>query len=297
MLPFNLATITIRLSGFAFTQQFARPIVAVGVSMLVLSGCTEAPMTRGGSLSSYKSMTPSDGVLTKSFVRISKDKVLAARTLRIVPTAFAKAASPTLSTAQRILVGNAVDRSVCLGLSDRFQIVLPNEPADLTVRAIVTHAAATDEIVAGASKIASVIPAVLSLGVPVPIPRIPIGLGSLTIEAEAMDNTNAQQAAMIWARGADSITTSPKISKVADAYTLATSFGADFSHLLVTGNSPFGKLPYAPPLEKIASAFEGKVTTACERFGRDPGIQGMVADVIGLPPEWSDDGATPANKP
>ena len=35
-----------------------------------------APMTRGGSLSSYDSLTPSDGVLAKSLVRVSKDEVL-----------------------------------------------------------------------------------------------------------------------------------------------------------------------------------------------------------------------------
>ncbi|MET4484007.1 hypothetical protein ABIB66_008578 [Bradyrhizobium sp. F1.13.3] len=183
-------------------------------------------------------------------------------------------------------------------MSDRFQIVFPNAPADLTVRAVVTHAAATDEVVAGASKIFSIIPAVLSLGVPIPVPRIPIGLGSLTIEAEAVDSTNRQQAAMIWACGADSLTASPEMSKAADAYTLANSFGADFSRLLVTGGSPFGKLPDAPSREKIDWSLGGKAKyAACEGFGRDPGVPGMIADSIGLPPEWSDDGAVPASKP
>ena len=30
-------------------------------------------------------------------------------------------------------------------------------------------------------------------------------------------------------------------------------------------------------------------------FGRGPGVSGMVAQRIGMPPEWTDDGAAPAN--
>ena len=39
-------------------------------------------------------MSPSDGVLAKSLIRISKDEVLAAKTVRIAPAVFAPAASP-----------------------------------------------------------------------------------------------------------------------------------------------------------------------------------------------------------
>jgi hypothetical protein len=197
-----------------------RPIAITAVALCLLSGCATAPMTQGGSLASYDNMTPSDGVLTKSLVRVNKDDVLAAKTVRIAPTAFSAAASPVLDDKQRILVANAVDRSLCVGLSDRFEVVGANETADLTVRATVTQAAATDEVAAGASEIVSIVPTVLSVNVPVPIPRIPIGLGSLTLEAEAIDKTHTQQAAMIWARGADSFTTAPRVSKAADAYDL-----------------------------------------------------------------------------
>jgi hypothetical protein len=265
----------------------------VAMAMVPLSGCATAPMTQGSSLSSYDSLTPSDGVLTKSLVRVNKDTVLASKTIRIIPTTFAATAAPALEDKQRILVANAVDRSLCLGLSERFEVVDAKAPADLTVHAVVTQATATDEVAAGASKVVSIVPA--ALGIPAPVPRLPIGLGSLTLESEALDTMGKQQAAMIWARGADSFTTSAMVSKAGDAYELAASFGGDLSGLLVTGNSPFGKLklPNAPSLQKIGASLGGKPKyVACEAFGRGS-VAGMIAGRVGMPPEWSDKGAPP----
>jgi len=273
-----------------------RSIVSFGSAMAIvafLSGCASAPLTKGGSLSSYDNMTPSDGMLAKSLVRVSKDNVLAARTIRIVPTAFSQAASPTLSNEQRTLVANAVDRALCVGLSERFRVVGADQPADLTTRVLVTQAAPTDEVAAGASKVVSFLPT--AFGVPAPVPRLPIGLGSLALEAEAQDRAGRQQAALIWARGANSFTNSPMVSTAGDAYDLAGSFAGDFSQLLVTGASPFGKAPSLPSLDKIESSLGAKPKyDACEAFGRGPGVVGMVAGSLGLPPEWSDKGS-PAN--
>jgi hypothetical protein len=269
---------------------------AVGAAVAIvmsLSGCASAPLTSSGALSSYDNMAPSDGVLAKSLVRVNKDDVLAARTVRIAPTLFSQGASPTLSPEQRRVVANAVNRALCIGLSERFRVVPPNQPADLTTRVVVTRAAPTDEVAAGASKVVSIVPA--ALGVPAPVPRLPIGLGSLTLEAEAQDRTGRQQAAMIWARGANAITNSPTISAAGDAYDLAGAFAGDFSQLLVTGESPFGKAPNLPSLDKIGSSLGAKPKhEACEAFGRGPGVVGMVAGSLGLPPEWSDKGG-PAN--
>jgi hypothetical protein len=268
------------------------------IAILALPGCASAPMTRTGSLTSYDDMAPSNGALTKSLIRVNHDDVLAAKSVRIVPTAFSEASSSAIPAKQRILVANAVDRSLCVGLSDRFEVVGIGEAADLTVRVVITDAAATDEVAAGASKVVSIVPMVLTLGAPVPVPRIPIGLGSLSLEAEALDRTGRQQAAIIWARGANSFTSSPRVSASGDAYELATSFGEDFSRLLVTGNTPFGTMPELPSWQKIGSSFGGKPKyVACSAFGKAPGVAGMVAAHVGLPPDWTDDGAAPANKP
>lgn len=170
---------------------------------LLTAGCATAPLNRAGSLASYDGLTPSDGVLTKSIVRVDKEDVLGAKTVRLVETRFSSkaAAEVSFSPEQRKIIGNAIDRALCFGLSDRFQIVDPADQADLTIQAVITHAAATDSAAAGASGVARVAKAVLLPGVPVPVPRIPLGLGSLSVEGEARDRRGQQKAAMVWGRG------------------------------------------------------------------------------------------------
>ncbi|TIW17639.1 MAG: DUF3313 domain-containing protein, partial [Mesorhizobium sp.] len=131
------------------------PFVLV-LSMLAV-GCASAPLDQVGSLQSYDELKPSDGWLARSLMRVSKDDVLAARTVRIIPTGFSPPAAgkSTLTPAQRGLITNAVDRTLCSGLSQRFQVVALTEPADLTVHAMVTHATPTNALAVGISKVAS----------------------------------------------------------------------------------------------------------------------------------------------
>lgn len=263
---------------------------------LGLSGCATAPMTQSGALASYQSLGESNGVLAKSLLNVDKDNVLAAQTVRIMPTSFSGEAGAVLTDQQRQLVANAVDRALCLNLSERLTVVAPNQRADLTTRTFITQATATDPVAAGASKVVSAVPG--ALGVPVPVPRLPIGLGSLSIEAEALDRKGRQQAAMVWARGANSFTNSPVLSQAGDAYDLASSFSADFGQMLVTGETPFGKAPKLPSIARIGAALGAKPkNAACEAFGRDPGLIGMVANRLGAPPEWVDKGAVAQDAP
>jgi hypothetical protein len=271
------------------------------VALLSTAGCAAVPFEQTGALSSYDSLAPADGVLTRARVSVNKSDVLAAKTVQIAPTSFSESAARAgLSETQRQMVANAIDRSMCVGLSDRFQIVGPGQPADLSVHAVITHVGLTNETMAGVSKAVSVGTTVVEkVFVPVPIPtpslRIPIGLGGLSVEAEAIDPQRHQQAAMIWARGADAFTSKPKVSAAGDAYDLAKAFADDFSKLLVTASSPFRKMPSLPSMHKVGSMLGGAPKeAACEAFGRGPGVTGLVADTIGLPPEWTDKGATAA---
>ncbi len=266
---------------------------AVAVLGFMIAGCAAAPLERAGSLASYDNLTPSDGLLTKSQLRISKADVLAAKTARIEPTAVtAAAASQPISQQHRTLIKNAVNRAMCLALSERFRIVSPTEAADLNVRAIITHIAPTDATAAGVSKVVSVVPSIVAPGVPIPVPRLPIGLGSLSVEAEARDRSGNQQAAMIWARGANSFTSAPRVSSDGDAYDLADAFGNDFGRFLVTAESPFGKVPAPPSADRLSVSLGGAPKEAiCETFGRAPGLAGLVGERIGLPPDWTDRGA------
>lgn len=262
---------------------------------LLVSGCAAAPLDHAGSLHSYERLQPSNGLLTRTLIDVSKDEVLAARTVKIVPTSFSGSASRTsLTKEQQKLVTNAVDRSLCAGLSERFEVVRPSEPADLTVRAVVTQITPTDPVAVGLSKGGAIAKTVLLPGVPVPVPRIPVGLGSLSLEAEAHDDKGDQKAAIIWGRGATAFFGSARVAEEGDAYALAAEFGGDFSKLLVTGASPFGAIPSAPSWEKIGHLL-GKASKypACEAFGKPPGLVGLIGEGIGAPPSWTDGGATP----
>jgi hypothetical protein len=266
-----------------------------------LPGCATAPLVRGAGLSSYDGLTPSDGKITKSSLHVRKEQVLAAKTINIAPTAFSPTVAPKLSNEQRALVANAVNRALCVSLSDRFNVVAQDAPADLTVRAAVTQATETDEVAAGLSAATSIGTSFIDMGtnIPIPIPRIPIGLGNLSIEAEAVDPSGRQQAAMLWGRGATAFFSSPRASKASDAYELAAAFGDDFAHLLIKGDSPFKTTGVnIPSWQKVSSAmgFAPKYI-ACESYGRSPGIAGLVGGKLGLPPEWTDSGPKMNPKP
>jgi hypothetical protein len=268
--------------------------------LFLLSACATVPLEQGGSLSSYQNLAQSDGLITKARVSVAKDDILAAGTLRLVPTSFAATAiDANLSEAQRKLVANAIDRSLCIGLSDRFRILPPAQPADLTVRAVITRIVPTDATAAAASNAISLATTVVSaagvVNAPIPSLRLPIGLGGLALEVEALDRTGAQKAAMIWARGATAFAGRPRVATNGDAYELAAAFGDDFSTLLVKGTSPFGKLPSLPSppsMQRLQSLLGGAPKESpCEAFGRSPGVAGLIGGAIGLPPDWTDKGA------
>ncbi len=275
-------------------------LLVLGIVSL-LPACATAPLVQGYGLTSYDQMAPSDGMLTKSRLHVKKEEVLAAKTINIQPTAFPPTIAPKLSNEQRALVANAINRSLCVNLSDRFRVVSPHEQADLSVRIAVTQATETDEVAAGVSAAASLGMSFVDTSVPIPTPRIPIGLGNLSIEAEAIDSSGQQQASMLWGRGATAFFSSPKASKVSDAYDLAEAFGDDFASLLIKGRTPFGnggfELPSLPTWQKINSTmgFAPKYA-ACENYGRFPGIAGAVGGQLGLPPEWTDSGAKQASR-
>jgi hypothetical protein len=276
-----------------------RAAILAATAALLLGGCASAPLERAGSLRSYDGLTTSDSLMARSQLRVDKARVLAASTVRIVPTRFsASAERVALTPAQRRLVANAVDRTLCSGLSERFRVVGEREPADLTVAAVITALAPTDTAAAGVSRIASVARSVALPGVPVPVPRIPIGLGSLSLEAEARGADGGQLAAMIWGRGASAIFGPTRVSEEGDAYTLATAFGIDFSRLLVTGETPF-QGPITLPSAEIIALQLGAAPRypACEAFGRTAGLVGIAGEALGVPPGWTDTGGATLQVP
>ena len=277
---------------FQLPEIHSRALLCVIVCSSV-AACASVPLHQGTSLGSYEGMAASGGTLTKAKLRVDPAAVLAAHTVRIVPTSERIGSGNAFDSEDLALVTNAVNRALCAGLSDRFKVVAANEPADLIVHATVTDIHATNRVAAATSAVASLGGSVVSL----PIPRLPIGLGGMAIEAEAVGQDGSQKAAMLWSRGANMLTTKARISTIGDAYSLSSAFGTDFSRMLVKGQDPFKETMVMPSVQKMKAALGGDPKySACKAFGSAPGIKGAVAGQFGLPPGWSDKGAAASHQ-
>lgn len=273
---FKTSHVIWRIAGLCFT--------------LGLATCSSVPLTESGSLTSYNSLGASEGRFTKSRSYVDKSALLAARSVAISPTRLSpQAYSSVHDTVDRQLVSNALDRALCVGLSDRYRVVGPGEPADITVRVVITDIVPTGKFAAGVSTAVSLGSSVV---LPVSVPRLPIGLGGLAVEAEALDKDGIQRAAIVWSRGANSITNEARVSEVGDAYGLASSFADHFSDMLTKGKVTSGVNLSLPSRQKLRSQLGGAPkNVACEAYGRSPGIPGLALGLIGAPPSWADHGA------
>ncbi|NEU11627.1 DUF3313 domain-containing protein [Methylobacterium sp. BTF04] len=287
-----------------FEHRLRLPGNIAGLAVLfTLAGCGTVLLNETGSLTRYDRLVASEEVATRAKLYLDRAVLANARTVRIIPTQFSEEiAGPDLNAVERRLVANAADRALCYELSLRYDVV-SSKKADLTVRAAVTRVGLTGLPAAGGTIAASAGVTVASqLGIGfatavgrVPIPRIPIGLGSITIEAEALDRHHQQRAAMVWGGAANSFTSQPRFSPISDAYDLAGEFGQDWGGYLATGIDPF-KAPLAIPNYdriRVTTLGEAPLDPDCEAFGRAPGIDGILSDYIGLPPESTDKGAAP----
>ncbi|WP_434960860.1 DUF3313 domain-containing protein [Labrys sp. La1] len=254
---------------------------------LLSTGCASVPLKSAGTLTSYDKLSKPKGLLSKSRNYVDASALASVKTVGIVPTTLTQSASARVKTpSDRAMVANALDREICVALSDKFQIVRPGAPADLMVRTVVTDIVPTNRAVA---VLATAVTLGSGFALPVSVPRLPFGLGDLAVEAEAVDSKGNQRAAMLWARGANSISNKPRMSEVGDAYGLATMFGSEFSRMLVTGKEPRTLDIRLPSGQRIRSWLGGKPKYAtCDSFGRAPGLLGVVAEKFGAPPEWTD---------
>jgi hypothetical protein len=262
----------------------SRLAAAVGLSLL--SSCSTVQMTQSGALSSYTNLNagrrPADA---KTFV--DKSALSAIRTVAILPTSIGPQASPAkASHADLVLVANAVDRAMCLALAEKFQLVRSRDAADLTVGATITTLVPTGKTAAGISRLSTL---GSSIVLPVGIPRLPIGLGGLAVEFEALSPNGVQRAAMTWARGANSITNAARVSEIGDAYGLASGAGRRFGRMIVLSDeNPGISLPSA---EQLATSMGRRSTSdVCNDFGRPTGLAGLAGRTLGAPPSWSDTG-------
>lgn len=265
------------------------------LAMPLLAACTSVPLKEGGTLSSYSRLSSEKGTLSKRRTYVDRVALSPLKTATIIPASFTHdAASRAGSLDDRRMVANILDRALCISLSDRFDMVPYGQGSDISVRAVITDIVPTDTVAAGAS-------AALTLGtgfaLPIAAPRLPIGLGGIAVEAEAIDQSGNQVAATVWARGANAISNTPRVSLVGDAYALAATFGNEFSKLIVDGQDRNGLDLSLPSAHRVQSWFGGTPKhAACETFGRSPGLVGLIASRFGAPPKWTDRAQPSASK-
>ncbi len=280
----------LRLAGVKLRHRSIGRALVPGLLMSVVAGCASVPLDQASSLSSYDSLAPTKSRFKKANYMVLQADIKVARTIYVEPTKVSDMAGLSIrKSSDRALVANMVSRGLCVGVSDRFQVVDRREDADIVVHATVTRIVPTNAAVAGLSTAASLGASFASSSVPVP--RVPLGLGGLAVEGEATTRDGKQVAALVWSKGA-SFLTGPRVSQVGDAYSLAEKFGDDFSKMIITGKEPGKGGLKLPSRQKVVSNLGGKPKyPACEQFGRSPFLLDTVASQVGAPPSWTDKSA------
>lgn len=245
----------------------------------LLGACASSSITRSGALSSYEGLAQTKSSRARALYRADAATLAAARTVRLEPVRIADDVGTEASPDQRELITNAVGRILCARLNDRFEIVPPDAPADLSVQVMVTRLTPTDAAASAAS---------IAVGIASPIPftpRLPIGLGSFSAEGEAVDPGGRQGAALIWTRGADIFTTNARVSRIGDAYQLSGAFAKDMAKLMLTASDPFRRSSKAQ-----VDSPDRPLSPVCAAYGKGPGAMGFIGGIIGTPPDWTDKG-------
>jgi hypothetical protein len=237
-----------------------------------LSGCASSTPPTGGTLTSYSGLTKTTAHRAQALERADNIALMAAQTVRIEPVTFASDAQSKATPVQLALLANAMERSLCKRLSTRFNIVAAPDKADLTIKTVVTRIKPTNAAAAGLSLAvsASILPFA---------PRIPVGLGGFSAEAEAIQPDGGQAAAMVWSRDAD-ILSGKRVSTIGDAYDLSISFTHDLAKLLAS--------PMTQPRIRTPTRRDKPVAVACNIYGKGPGIVGAVGGLLGASPKMTD---------
>ncbi len=112
------------------------------------------------------------------------------------------------------------------------------------------------------------------------------GLGSLTVEAEALDDRNRQRAAMVWGGATNAFTNQARFSPASDAYDLA----GESSGRISASISPPARIrsrhrsPCRPTTASASPRSARRLwTRTAKPSGRAPGIDGILGDYVGAP--------------
>lgn len=187
----------------------------------LISACAGAP-TRSGFLTSYEDMKPvEDAVRAKVNTRRTPEALNAVTRVTIAPTQILPTAhSGWMNDAERAALLREMDAQLCFELSERYEVVSPEDLEAARVRAAITQVHPTGRFGSAAAAAAGFfIPGPIGL-------RAPGSTGSLAAEAEMLaPKTGRQIAAVSWNRAATAIgTDNPSLSRIGDALQFAEPF-------------------------------------------------------------------------
>ena len=248
------------------------------VFSMLLNACASVPKPTGSTLLSDKPLeliTEQQGRLVSRFV---DGKLLAGLTGYALPDAKLILPEDTknISQAQLDLISNALNRSMCNRLGQYLTAQTSPRDLDLRIDFALTGITAT-------SRTASSVSSVAGFFVPGPF-RIPVGMGAIALDAKA--TSNQQTAAfMRWAKGANPVFNSGKVSTIADAYELVETFSREYSELLLVGANKVkihAKLPQA--------SIELNEALCLSRYGAVDTINKGASFLLPLSPEFIDKG-------
>ena len=253
-------------------------ILGLSSLLAILSACASAPRVESDPLAIDK---PLETVAENPDRRVSRfidREGVAAATAFALPDIVLRLPAETagIDDRQLDLLGNALNRSLCQRLGQYLLAEADASPEALRIEAALTGITPTSKTAAGLS-------AAVDVFVPGPF-RIPVGMGSIALDARA-SRADGTVVLMRWAKGANPLFNSAKVSTIGDAYALLDTFAKEFTYWLVQDADGNGRRP------KLAEDRIEANESLCEaRYGKIDAFGRGASRLIPLAPEAIDNG-------
>lgn len=213
-------------------------------------GACATTTTQSGFLTSYEGLQQREDTVRAAIAARKDDQALAGvRRITIEPAVFAQGADVAwMSEAERKLLLREIDAQMCFELTKRYE--LADQASDARVRTAVTAVRPTGRVGSAASAAADFfIPGPIGL-------RVPGTLGALAAEAEMLDPSERQLAAISWNRVATPVgTDSPSLSRVGDALQFAEPLADEASKVMSASGAQTRKVPEPDPCAAYGPRF------------------------------------------
>lgn len=248
------------------------------VPLVLLNACASIPAPNGNQLLSdrpLETVTEEQGRSVSRFLDAGRLSKISRYALPDIALSL-PSENPDITPEQLALMSNALNRSICTRLG-QYLAADPEASAEaLRIDIALTGITPTSRSIAGLS-------AAVDTFVPGPF-RIPAGMGALSLDARASDGEGTL-AFLRWAKGANPVTNSAKVSTIGDAYALIETFTREFGQLLLQGAGGPDKRQKLPDAQINANE------NMCEaRYGKVDPVGKGASFLIPLSPEFIDKG-------